>query len=65
LTYLGVTVLAYAITAPPKTQVKTALGPTFCLVGAAIGMKPIADFSREANTSSQPKIEELFFGLRV
>jgi len=26
LTYLGVTVLANATTAPPKTQVKTALG---------------------------------------
>jgi hypothetical protein len=29
LTYLGVTVLAYATTVPPKTQVKTALGGPF------------------------------------
>ena len=53
------------LTISSKLQVIMALGPTFCLVGAAIGMKPIADFSREAKASSQPKIEELFFGLRV
>ena len=29
LTYLGVTVLAYATTAPPKTQVKTAFDGPF------------------------------------